>query len=134
MIKKRGSEGVGVTRDIQVRVTKGIIVFNSIVIIIGIIIGVAFSKSWKPFVLANIYGSIAAILNFRLLAISTQQLLTMKPEKVARYAGVRAVGRLFINGMVLYVALTSEHINALGTIIGLLSIRPIILIENLTRK
>jgi len=131
---KKGSEGIGVTRDIQVRVTRGIIAFNSIVIIIGIIIGMAFSKNWKPFVLANIYGSIAAILNFRLLAISTEQAITMESSKVPRFAGVRALVRLFITGMVLYVALTSEHINAIGTIIGLWSIKPILLIENLTRK
>lgn len=127
---KKGSEGMGTTWDVQVRVAKGIIIFNLIVIAIGTIL----LKDWKPFVIGNICGSIVAIVNFRLLAISMERLITMKSDKAGKHVRSGALIRLLINGVIIYVSLTSKHINAIGTVIGLLSIKPIILIEGLLHK
>lgn len=127
---KKGSEGMGTTWDVQVRVAKGIIIFNLIVIAIGTIL----LKDWKPFVIGNICGSIVAIVNFRLLAISMERLITMKSDKAGKHVRSGALIRLLINGVIIYVSLTSKHINTIGTVIGLLSIKPIILIEGLLYK
>ncbi len=123
----------GITRDIQVRVAKGIIIFNLVVIAIGAII----LKDWKPFVIGNICGFIVAIVNFRLLAISMESLMAKKEygrDKIMKYTGSRAIARLLISGAVIYFSLTSEHINTVGTVIGLLSIKPIILIQSFLHK
>lgn len=127
---KKGSEGMGTTWDVQVRVAKGIIIFNLIVIAIGTIL----LKDWKPFVIGDICGSIVAIVNFRLLAISMERLITMKSDKAGKHVRSGALIRLLINGVIIYVSLTSKHINTIGTVIGLLSIKPIILIEGLLYK
>ncbi len=123
----------GATRDIQVRVAKGVIIFNLIVIAIGAIL----LKDRKPFVIGNICGFVTAIVNFRLLAISTESLLTKRYSsrgKVVKYTGSRAIARLLISGAVIYFSLTSEHINIVGAVIGLLSIKPIILIQSFLYK
>lgn len=120
----------GVTRDIQIRVAIGIIVLNSVVIAISVIV----LKDWRPFVIGNISGFVAAIVNFKLLAMAAESLMAKKRDsrsKVVKYTGSRAVIRLFITGAVIYFSLTSEHISAIGAVIGLLSIKPIILIESI---
>jgi len=126
---KKGSEGVGTTWETQIRVIKGIIVFNLVVIAIGAIL----LENLKPFVLGNICGSITAIINFRLLAISMENLVAKGNSSkggVFRHTSSRALVRLLISGIVIYFSLTSKHINTAGTVIGLLSIKPIILIQS----
>lgn len=126
---KKGSEGVGTTWETQTRVVKGIVVFNLIVIVVGAIL----LDNWKPFVLGNVYGSMAAIVNFRLLAISVENLVAKGISSkggVFKHTGSRALVRLLINGIVIYFSLTSKYINTAGTVIGLLSIKPIILIQS----
>lgn len=123
----------GITRDIQIRVTKGIIIFNLVVIAISVII----LENWKPFVIGNICGSVAAIVNFRLLAISMEGLAAKKGDdrgKVIKYTGSRSLARLLITGAVIYFSLTLKHINTIGTVIGLLSVKPIILTKNILYK
>ena len=132
-VTKKGSEGVGTTWEIQVRVAKGIIVFNLIVIIVGAIL----LENWKPFVLGSICGSVTAIVNFRLLAISMENLVAKGIDSkggVFKHTGSRSLIRLFISGIVIYLSLTSEHINTAGTVIGLLSVKPIILIQSFLYK
>lgn len=132
-VTKKGSEGVGTTWEIQVRVAKGIIVFNLIVIVVGAIL----LENWKPFILGSICGSVTAIVNFRLLAISMENLVSKGINSrggVFKHTINRSLIRLFISGIVIYLSLTSKHINTAGTVIGLLSVKPIILIQSFLYK
>ncbi|MFW5648638.1 MAG: ATP synthase subunit I [Candidatus Alkaliphilus sp. MAG34] len=120
---------MGTTWEIQVRVAKGIVVLNLIVIMVAAIL----LENWKPFVLGNICGSTTAIVNFRLLAISMENLIAKGSNnrgEVFKHTGSRALVRLFINGMVIYFSFVSKHVNTVGTVIGLLSIKPVILIQS----
>lgn len=132
-VVKKGSESVGTTWETRAKVAKGIVVFNLIVIAVGIIL----LENWKPFVLGNICGSIAAIVNFRLLAISVENLVAKGVNSrggVFKHTGNRTLVRLLINGVVIYLSLTSKHINTAGTVIGLLSVKPTILIQSFLYK
>lgn len=123
----------GTTRDLRIRVAKGIIIFNLIVIAGGAVL----LKNWKPFVIGNILGFMTAIINFKLLSISIERLLTKRAISrggAIRYTGSRAFVRFLISGVVIYLSLTLEYINTIGTVIGLLSIKPVILIQSFLYK
>ncbi len=124
---------MGTTWETRAKVAKGIVVFNLIVIAVGVIL----LENWKPFVLGNIFGSIAAIVNFRLLAISVENLVAKGINSrggVFKHTSSRTLVRLLINGVVIYLSLTSKHINTAGTVIGLLSVKPTILIQSFLYK
>ncbi len=133
MIIKKGSEGVGTTWEIQTRVAKGIVIFNLIVIVVGAIL----LDNWKPFVLGNVCGSMVAMVNFRLLAISVENLVAKgnsSKDRIFKHVGSSALVRLLISGIVIYFSLTSKYINTAGTVIGMLSIKPAILIQSFLNK
>ena len=115
-------------------VNKGIVIIDLIAAILMIFL----SKSPKEMIIGLLFGSIIAILNFRLLAISLQKSVTYPPAKAQIYSTIRYTIRMIIVGVVLFVSAKSPHINIIGTTIGLLSTKFSILgktvVDKLKRK
>ncbi|GAA0700553.1 ATP synthase subunit I [Paraclostridium ghonii] len=116
-------------------VNKGIVIID----LIAAILIVFLSNSPKEMLTGLVFGSIIAMLNFRLLAISLQKSVTYPTNKAQIYSTSRYIIRMIIVGVVLFVSAKSPHINIIGTTIGLLSTKFSILgktlvIDKLKRK
>lgn len=115
-------------------VNKGIVIIDLIAAILIIFL----SNSPKEMLTGLLFGSIIAILNFRLLAISLQKSVTYPPAKAQIYSGSRYIIRMIVVGVVLFVSAKSPHISIIGTTIGLLSTKFSILgkrvVDKLKRK
>ena len=115
----------------QVRsVTKGIVIFDVVLIVLMLIT----STLSKPVLLGLIFGSIIAMLNFRLLAISLEKSVTFPAGKAQAYASAQYAVRLFIMAVVLIASATVPHLNIIGTPLGLLSTKFVILSKNFINK
>lgn len=120
----------------QIRdVNKGILIID----LIAAILIVFLSNSPKEMLIGLLFGSIIAMLNFRLLAISLQKSVTYPPTKAQIYSTSRYIIRMTIVGVVLFVSAKSPHISVIGTTIGLLSTKFSILgkrvvVDKLKRK
>lgn len=108
-------------------VTKGVIVFDAI-ILAGLLITSMFTKS---ILLGLVFGSVIAILNFRLLALSIEKSVAMPVNKAQIYTSAQYVLRMTITGVVLLVAAKAPHLNVFGVAIGLLSPKFVILAKTL---
>ncbi len=116
-------------------VTKGVIVFDIIVLIL-LLVNSTFSKAMF---LGLLFGTIIAILNFRLLAISIDKSVSMPQSKAQVYSASRYMLRMTIVGVVLLVSAKAPHLNIIGVAIGLVSPKFVILarkllIDKLKRK
>lgn len=126
--------------DIKLRneikyITKGVIVFDIIIIVMLVIT----SYFTKAALLGLIFGTIIALLNFRLLALSIEKIVTMPPSKAQIYASFQYMLRMFIVGVVLLVSVKAPYLSTIGVAIGLLSPKFVILsrkilIDKLKRK
>ncbi|MGL6104700.1 ATP synthase subunit I [Romboutsia sp.] len=116
-------------------VKKGVVVFDVVILILFIIT----SNFNKPMILGLIFGTIIAILNFRLLAITIEKVVTMPQNKAQIYSASRYILRMVIVGVVLLVSAKAPHLSVLGVAIGLVSPKFVILarkllIDKLKRK
>ena len=108
-------------------VTKGICIY-------AIVIGLAsflISKEPIHMILGVVFGSIIAILNFRLLAISMEKSVDLSPGKAQAYTGIRYMVRMFIVAAVVFISVKNPNINVIGTILGLISTQIVIYIKKL---
>ena len=108
-------------------VTKGVIVYNFIVMILLLIT----STFNKPMILGLVFGTIIAVLNFRLLAITLQKSLTMPVSRAQIYSGTQYMMRMIVTGVVLLVSIKSPNLNIIGAVIGLLGPKFVILAKTL---
>lgn len=116
-------------------VTQGVVILDAIVLILLAIT----SNLNKSMILGLIFGTIIAILNFRLLAITVEKAVTMPPNKAQIYSSIRYILRMTIVGVVLLVSAKAPHLNIFGVAIGLVSPKFVILarkllIDKLKRK
>lgn len=116
-------------------VTKGVIVYDLIAIIL-LLITSTFSKEM---LLGLIFGTIIAVLNFRLLAITIEKSVTMPVSKAQIYSAGQYLLRMTVTGVVLLVSVKAPYMHVLGVAIGLLSPKFVILtktflIDKLKRK
>ncbi|WP_270942899.1 ATP synthase subunit I [Romboutsia lituseburensis] len=116
-------------------VTKGIIVYDLIVIILLLIT----STFDKPMFLGLLFGTLIAILNFRLLAITINKSVTMPVSKAQIYSSAQYMMRMLITGVVIFVSVKAPYLHVIGVAIGLLSPKFVILakallIDKLKRK
>lgn len=114
---------MGYTWDLQIKVAKGVLLINLIIAIISIF---AFD-TWLPFIRGLAFGTFIGILNFRLLALTIEKSVQLPPNKAQMYAGSRYIIRYLITAVVLIVSLKADYINVIGTIIGLVSIKAVVL-------
>lgn len=116
-------------------VTKDVIVFDLIVLAILLVTSI-FSKSM---LLGLLFGTIIAVLNFRLLALTIEKSVSMPQSKAQVYSASRYILRMTIVGVVLLVSAKASHIDIIGVAIGLVSPKFVILarkllIDKLKRK
>lgn len=116
-------------------VTKGIIVYDLIVIILLLIT----STFDKPMFLGLLFGTLIAMLNFRLLAITINKSVTMPVSKAQIYSSAQYMMRMLITGVVIFVSVKAPYLHVIGVAIGLLSPKFVILakallIDKLKRK
>ena len=116
-------------------VTKDVIVFDLIVLAI-LLVTSAFNKSM---LLGLLFGTIIAVLNFKLLALTIEKSVSMPQSKAQVYSASRYILRMIIVGVVLLVSAKAPHINIIGVAIGLVSPKFVILarkllIDKLKRK
>lgn len=109
--------------EIQRKIFKGVIILSSLVSVFGFI----FVKKPVPFVLGVLFGTIVGILNFRLMYLSLTKAVKMLPHKAQVYGTTSYFTRYAITGAVLFVSIKRDHINVLGTILGLVAMKMVIL-------
>ena len=108
-------------------VSKGICIYAIIVGLISLLI----LKETIPIILGVVFGSVIAILNFRLLAISIEKSVDLSAGKAQAYSGIRYLIRMFIVAVVLFVSVKNPNINVIGTVLGLISTQIVIFIKKL---
>lgn len=116
-------------------VTKGVIVYDLIAMAL-LLITSTFSK---PMFLGLLFGTMIAILNFRLLAITINKSVTMPASKAQIYSTSQYMLRMLITGVVIFVSVKAPYLHVIGVAIGLLSPKFVILakallIDKLKRK
>ena len=107
--------------------TKGIVIYD-LLILLGL--AITFNIN-KPMVLGLIFGTLIAILNLRLLAITVSKTVSMPSTKAQIYSSSQYVIRMAIIAVVLFVSAKEPHLNIVGTAIGLLSTKFVILAQKL---
>lgn len=117
---------IKVQREVD-EVTKGIIIYAIIISAISIFI----PKETIHIMLGVVFGSIIAILNFRLLALTMEKAVDMPPGKAQIYTTGRYFLRMFIIGVVIFVSVKNPNINVIGTILGLIGTKIVIFIKKL---
>lgn len=76
-------------------------------------------------------GVLFSVLSFRLLSLTLERAVRMEPRRAAAYAASRYVLRYVLTAGILYLSIVKDHINIIGTIIGLLLIKLVILVNNI---
>ena len=108
-------------------ITVGVPIFDVVAIVILLII----SKFSFPMLIGIIFGSVIAVLNFRLLALALEKAVDLPPGKAQAYTGIRYMVRLTITAAALIVSVRNPHLHIIGTAIGLISTQVVIFIKTL---
>lgn len=111
-------------------VTFGVPIFDIVAAIVLMII----SQFSMPMFVGIIFGSVIAILNFRLLALTLEKAVTLPPGKAQAYTGIRYMVRLAITAVALIVSVKNSNLHIVGTAIGLVSTQVVIFIKTLIKS
>ena len=117
---------VKVSKEVKA-ITVGVPIFDVVAIVILLII----SKFSFPMLIGIIFGSVIAVLNFRLLALALEKAVALPPGKAQAYTGIRYMVRLTITAAALIVSVRNPHLHIIGTAIGLISTQVVIFIKTL---
>ena len=117
---------VKVSKEVKA-ITVGVPIFDVVAIVILLII----SKFSFPMLIGIIFGSVIAVLNFRLLALALEKAVDLPPGKAQAYTGIRYMVRLTITAAALIVSVRNPHLHIIGTAIGLISTQVVIFIQTL---
>ena len=117
---------VKVSKEVKA-ITVGVSIFDVVAIVILLII----SKFSFPMLIGIIFGSVIAVLNFRLLALALEKAVDLPPGKAQAYTGIRYMVRLTITAAALIVSVRNPHLHIIGTAIGLISTQVVIFIKTL---
>ncbi len=115
------------TTSTQRSIAKRVFAVNAAIALLGFF----FITPYPPFLTGILFGTIIALLNFRLLYLTIHRAVTMKPERAQKYTVSRYMVRYVLTALVILVSLRSPNINALGSIIGLLTIKGVIMQRDL---
>ena len=91
---------VKVAKEVKA-VTAGVPIFDVVAVILLMVI----SQFSIPMLMGIIFGSIIAVLNFRLLALTLEKAVNLPPGKAQAYTGVRYMIRLTITAAALIVSI-----------------------------
>lgn len=102
-------------------------------IIAGCIGGVMaiFAENPIPLILGLVFGIVISILNFRLLEVTIIKSSNMTPAKAQGYVTSRYFIRLVLIAGVIYASVTNPSLNVIGTIVGLLLLKLVIIFSNM---
>lgn len=125
--RTKGSDGMDGIWDTQLKIIKGVLIVNGIIGAVAVFI----AKPPMPFLTGLVFGTIIALLNFRLLSLTLNKAVKMQPHQARAYAASRYILRYIIIGMVLYISVKAEHIHALGTIAGIITLKFVVLQKEL---
>jgi hypothetical protein len=115
------------TAELQVKIIK----IDLIVLCVLSVFSFLFLNEPLIWVYGFVFGGFIGILNFMQLARTVEKAVTMNPGSAQAYASISYFIRFAIMAIVLIVSLKADYINALATVIGLLSIKFIILVTNI---
>lgn len=118
---------MGLTWDLQIKIYKYTIIFA---VATATILSI-FIRPVMPLLVGLLFGTLISMLNFRALALTLEKAVTLPPAKAQTYAGSRYFLRFLLNGLVIFVSIKADYINVIGTIIGLIIIKLVILKTNL---
>lgn len=118
---------MGYTWDLQLKTFK----YTIITAAVAAVVFSAFVRPVLPFLLGLLFGTLISMLNFRALALTLEKAVTMPPAKAQVYASSRYFIRFMTNGIVIFVSIKADYLNVLGTIIGLIIIKVVVLATNL---
>ena len=104
------------TRILSFQIIKGVLILNVVILAILFLIG----KATIGILVGMVFGSFFSILNFRLLAITIEKCVTMPPHRAQAYMVSRFFLRMFFTGAVIVISLRANHIDVIGTLIGLI--------------
>jgi len=111
----------------QKSIAKRVFVVNTLAALIGFF----FIEPYLPFLTGVFFGTAIALLNFRLLFLTIDRAVRMNPERAPKFTVSRYMVRYALTAMVIIVSLKSPDINALGSVIGLITIKGVILQRDL---
>ena len=111
-----------------------IITCGALISAIVLFIALVFVKDKAGFAYGITFGTIISILMFIQMANSLAKSSDMAPAKAQRFVSSRYAIRMFIYGVVLFTAISSDHLNILGIIMGFLSIKAAILFLAIIKK
>lgn len=88
----------------------------------------------KPIILGLIFGSIISILNLKLIDNTISKAIKMSPPRARGYTIAHYFARYLIYFFVILVAALAEYLNLFSTIVGLLTVKFVILFSNIFDK
>ena len=113
-----------------IKLLKGIIALDIIFIAIIYILG----KFDIPMLQGILIGSVYALLNFRLIAVSLNRAVQMSPGRAQVFASISYMGRLALTAAIILAAIKVDYINAFGVIVPMFFPKIIIVSSAINRK
>ena len=95
------------------------------------LLGLPFISPYLPFLAGIFFGTAVSLLNFRLLYLTIEKAVKMHPERARKFTVSRYMLRYVLTALVILVSINSPDLNALGTVIGLVMIKLVILQRDL---
>ncbi|MBM7561296.1 hypothetical protein JOC49_000816 [Fusibacter tunisiensis] len=114
-------------RQLEFRLIKIMGVFDLVLVGIGLLF---FKEPWA-FIIGVVFGSAIAALNFLQLGNTLTRAVTLPPKQAQAYTTTQYFIRFLISGVVIALSIKAPYINVLGTVLGLVSIKFIILATHL---
>lgn len=102
-----------VTQEETIKIIKGIIILDLIILTAAFL----FTNLDMPFLNGLALGSIYAVLNFRLIAVTIKKAVKMPPAKAQMYVGANYFIRLALSALVIFIAIRADYINVLSAVI-----------------
>lgn len=87
----------------------------------------------KPqlFILGLLFGAATSILNFLELSNTLKRAVVMVPAKAQSFVAMKYFIRYAVTAIVLFISIVAPYINVLGTIVGLILLKGIILVNSI---
>ena len=116
--------------DLILKIYKRTIIFS--MAILGIIF--LFIDDFKAFALGYTFGVSISMLVFKQLDISIQKSVKMMPDRAKKYGMSQYIIRMTIYAVVMVIAAKADYLNFLGTVLGLLMIKVVIVSASIFDK
>ena len=91
-------------------------------------------KEAEPIAMGLIFGTLISILNFKLLDNTITKAVQMPPNRATSYTIAHYLARYIIYFVVLLVAAKADYLNLIATIVGLFTVKFVILTSNIFDK